>query len=87
MPSTGPSGKRFTMAKRPSPAGVQSIGTTSLVHPAAGLPVIAQRNGAQLVEINPTGTPLSAQADQCLRSTATAALTAIRDQLRAALAG
>ena len=64
-----------------------SIGTTSLVHPAAGLPVIAQRNGAQLVEINPTGTPLSAQADQCLRSTATAALTAIRDQLRAALAG
>ena len=64
-----------------------SIGTTSLVHPAAGLPVIAQRNGAQLVEINPTGTPISAQADQCLRGTATAALTAIRDQLRAALAG
>ena len=64
-----------------------SIGTTSLVHPAAGLPVIAQQNGARLVEINPVETPLSTRADQCLRGTAAAALTAIRDQLRAALAG
>lgn len=62
-----------------------SIGTTSLVHPAAGLPVLAQQNGARLVEINPVETPLSAQADQCLRGTAAATLMAIRDQLRAAL--
>jgi NAD-dependent deacetylase len=62
-----------------------SIGTTSLVHPAAGLPLIARGNGARLVEINPVETSLSAQADQCLRGSAAAALTAIRDQLRAAL--
>ncbi|MEJ2382869.1 MAG: NAD-dependent deacylase [Xanthomonadales bacterium] len=62
-----------------------SIGTTALVHPAAGLPLIAQGNGARLVEINPVGTPLSAQADQCVRATAAAALTALREQLRAAL--
>jgi NAD-dependent deacetylase len=62
-----------------------SIGTTSLVQPAAGLPLIAQHAGATLVEINPAETPLSLQADQCLRGAAAAALTAIRDQVRAAL--
>jgi NAD-dependent deacetylase len=62
-----------------------SIGTTSLVHPAAGLPLIAARNGARLVEINPVETALSVQADQCLRDTAAVALPAIRDQLRTAL--
>ena len=49
--------------------------------------MIAQRNGAHVVEINPAETPLSAQADQCLRGTAAATLTAIRQQLRAALNG
>ena len=64
-----------------------SIGTTSLVQPAAELPLIARRNGARLVEINPVETPLSAEADQCLRGAAAPALSAIREQLRAALSG
>jgi NAD-dependent deacetylase len=58
-----------------------SVGTTSLVHPAAGLPMIALQNGASLVEINPCETPLSTHASQCIRSTAALALPAIADQL------
>jgi NAD-dependent deacetylase len=41
-----------------------SIGTSSLVHPAAGLPLLAKRHGAYVVEINPTPTPLTPHADQ-----------------------
>ncbi len=40
-----------------------SIGTSALVHPAASLPLIAKRNGAVLVELNPEETPLSEYAD------------------------
>jgi NAD-dependent deacetylase len=43
------------------------VGTSSLVYPAAGLPAIASRNGAVIVEINPDETPLSAEADIVLR--------------------
>ena len=39
------------------------IGTSALVQPAASLPLLAQQNGAKLVEINLEETPLSAQAD------------------------
>lgn len=39
------------------------IGTSALVQPAASLPLMAQQNGARLVEINPQTTPLSAHAD------------------------
>jgi NAD-dependent deacetylase len=39
------------------------IGTSALVQPAASLPLMAQKNGARLVEINPQTTPLSAHAD------------------------
>jgi NAD-dependent deacetylase len=39
------------------------IGTSAVVHPAASLPLMAQQNGARLVEINPQATPLSAHAD------------------------
>ena len=34
-----------------------SIGTSSLVYPAAGLAHLAQKNGATLIEINPNPTP------------------------------
>lgn len=34
-----------------------SIGTSSLVYPAAGLSQLAKQNGAQLIEINPDPTP------------------------------
>ena len=58
-----------------------SVGTTSLVHPAAGIPLLALQHGAALVEINPQETPLSAQADQCIRAPASQALSAIVEQL------
>ena len=47
-----------------------SIGTSNLVYPAAALPYEALANGATLVEINPTQTPLSANADFKLRGPA-----------------
>ncbi len=34
-----------------------SIGTSSLVYPAAGLAQLAQQNGAKIIEINPNPTP------------------------------
>ena len=40
-----------------------SIGTSSLVYPAAILPQIAKENGAIIVEVNPNPTPLTASAD------------------------
>jgi NAD-dependent deacetylase len=43
-----------------------SIGTSALVHPAAGLPLLAKRHGAVLVEINPEATPLTSLADYAL---------------------
>ena len=58
-----------------------SVGTTSLVHPAASLPGLALGHGAPLVEVNPMETPLSRQADQCLRAPASQSLVAIADQL------
>ncbi len=42
-------------------------GTSGLVHPAAGLPFLARRAGAHVVEVNPERTPLSAVADEILR--------------------
>ena len=59
-----------------------SIGTTSLVQPAASLPLLALENGAKLVEINPQQTPLSLHADCCLRGSASKALISIMQQLK-----
>jgi NAD-dependent deacetylase len=47
-----------------------SIGTSSLVYPAAALPYEAVGNGATLVEINPSETPLTPHADHSLRGPA-----------------
>ena len=47
-----------------------SIGTSSLVYPSAALPYEALENGATLVEINPSGTPLNRWADYALRGPA-----------------
>ena len=44
-----------------------SIGTSSLVEPAASLPYVATQYGAQVVEINPNETPLSPVAHHILR--------------------
>jgi len=47
-----------------------SIGTSSLVYPAAALPLHALENGARVVEINPDATPLTAKADYVLNGAA-----------------
>jgi len=47
-----------------------SIGTSALVQPAASLPIIAIQNGAFLVEINPTKTPLTSQTALSLQGPA-----------------
>jgi len=47
-----------------------SIGTSSLVYPASGLPFEAAQAGAVLIEINPHETPLSPYADYTLRGPA-----------------
>jgi NAD-dependent deacetylase len=47
-----------------------SIGTSSLVEPAASLPFIALRQGAIIIELNPSSTPLTDQAAYILRGSA-----------------
>jgi NAD-dependent deacetylase len=59
-----------------------SIGTSSLVYPAAALPLEALEHGATLVEINPSETPLTRRADYALRGPAGEVLP---DLLREAL--
>jgi NAD-dependent deacetylase len=61
-----------------------SVGTTSLVQPAASLPLYALEHGAPLVEINPAPTPLSPHAEQCFRGNASAVLVTLVRQLRVA---
>jgi NAD-dependent deacetylase len=46
------------------------VGTSALVYPAAGLPEVAKRAGAFLVEINPEDTPLTELCDVTLRGRA-----------------
>ncbi len=53
------------------------VGTSGLVHPAAGLPAVARRAGVPVVEINPDRTPLSASADHAWRTTAAIGLPAL----------
>jgi NAD-dependent deacetylase len=47
-----------------------SIGTSSLVQPAASLPFTAVEHGAVLVEINPQNTPLTPYANYALKGAA-----------------
>ncbi len=58
-----------------------SAGTTSLVQPAASLPLMALEHGAAVIEINPSETPLSPHADQCLRGLASEVLASLVNQL------
>lgn len=51
-----------------------SIGTSSLVHPAAQVPVVAKRAGAFVIQVNPGATALDAIADVNVREPAAAAL-------------
>jgi len=44
-----------------------SLGTSSVVQPAASLPLVAKRGGAYIVEVNPEETPLSGMFDEVFR--------------------
>ena len=50
------------------------VGTSGLVHPAAGLPRIARRSGAAVVVVNPAESDLDGIADTVVRATAAVAL-------------
>lgn len=52
------------------------VGTSGLVHPAAGLPLLAKRAGAHLIEFNLEETPLTARADEVWQGPASSQLTA-----------
>lgn len=54
-----------------------SVGTSSLVEPAASLPYIAMRAEAKIIEINPQPTPLTPQADFAWQQPAGVALPAL----------
>ena len=58
-----------------------SIGTSTLVQPAASLPFVALNAGSVVIEINPAPTSLSSQAHFSLQLTAAEALTAIAAEL------
>lgn len=58
-----------------------TVGTSSLVHPAAGLVIVARDNGAYVVEINPEETALSSTADLVVREPAETALVEIDQRL------
>ena len=54
-----------------------TVGTSSVVYPAAGLVDMARAHGAFVVEINPEATPASATVDVSIRGGAEAVLPAI----------
>lgn len=57
------------------------VGTSGVVYPVAGLPSIARRHGARVVEINVEATPLSELADQVFRGPAGTVLPALEAAL------
>lgn len=59
-----------------------SIGTSTVVYPAAELPFRAARHGALVVEVNPDRTPLSQTADIVLRHPSGIALPALLSALQ-----
>lgn len=63
-----------------------AVGTSALVHPAAQIPLLAARQGAMLVEINPEPTPLSPLCALRIAQPAAIALAALKDRLLAAQA-
>ncbi|HYJ91905.1 MAG TPA: NAD-dependent deacylase [Pyrinomonadaceae bacterium] len=46
------------------------IGTSAVVYPANQIPIIAKRNGAAIIEINPEETPLTYMADVSIKEAA-----------------
>jgi NAD-dependent deacetylase len=58
-----------------------TVGTSSVVHPAAGLSRIAHASGAFVIEVNPEATPLSGLADLSLRGPAESVLAELDRRL------
>ena len=58
-----------------------AVGTSGLVYPAAGLPLVAARAGAVVVEINVDDTPLTPYAGVVVRGRAAEVLPALEDRL------
>lgn len=58
-----------------------SVGTSSLVHPAAQVPLAAKRAGARVIQVNPNPTALDEIADLNLRSPAATALPTLVESL------
>ncbi|MFW5989395.1 MAG: SIR2 family NAD-dependent protein deacylase [Desulfosudaceae bacterium] len=55
------------------------VGSSLVVQPAAGFPMLAVKNGARLVIINQTATPLDKQADAVIHDDSSQVLQAIGD--------
>ncbi len=55
------------------------VGTSSVVYPAAALPMFALRHGATVIEINPHPTEFGALATACLRAASGVALPLLTD--------
>jgi NAD-dependent deacetylase len=58
-----------------------SIGTSGVVYPAASLPLMAKKEGAFVVEVNPEATPLTGVADVFLQGQAGTMLPLIAEAL------
>jgi NAD-dependent deacetylase len=58
-----------------------SIGTSSEVYPAAGLPILAKNHGAKVIEINPNDTKLSKRADIIIRDSAKSFLPKLKERV------
>jgi NAD-dependent deacetylase len=61
------------------------VGTSAVVYPAAEFPVIAYRNGARLIEVNPQETPLSDICSAVLRAPSGEALPKLLERARESL--
>jgi NAD-dependent deacetylase len=58
------------------------VGTSAVVYPAAEFPMIAYRNGAKLIEVNPQETPLTELCAATLRAPAGEALPELLNRVR-----
>jgi NAD-dependent deacetylase len=58
------------------------VGTSSLVHPAASIPLVVARRGARMIEVNPERTPLSGLATRELRGPAATLLPQLLEEFR-----
>ena len=56
------------------------VGTSGLVHPAASLPLRARQRRAQVIEVNPVDSAVSAYASEQLRLPASAGVAMLRER-------